>query len=44
MGYVKKDEHKYSLTDTGKEYTTRLDTDDITIIKQSKLSAWIGCV
>jgi 8-oxo-dGTP pyrophosphatase MutT (NUDIX family) len=44
MGFVKKDEHKYSLTDAGKEYTTRLDTDDVTIIKQAKLSAWIGCI
>ena len=40
MGYVEKIDNQYQLSIKGKEYTTRLDTDAVEIMKQAKLSAW----
>lgn len=44
LGYVSKNSTNYILTPTGKEYSTRLDTQTVQIIKQAKLSAWMGVV
>ncbi len=41
--YTQKENSLYSLTDKGKEYANRMDTDEIKIEIQSKLSAWICC-
>lgn len=41
---VLKDNDKYSLTDKGKEFANRMDTDDVKILPQAKLSAWCCCV
>jgi 8-oxo-dGTP pyrophosphatase MutT (NUDIX family) len=37
-GYVKKSEGKYSLTNLGKEYANRMDTDIVLIARQAKVS------
>ena len=42
MGYVEKSDNQYRLSTKGKEYTTRMDTNTVEIMKQSKLSAWFG--
>lgn len=39
--YVKKSEHGYKLTDRGKEYANRMDTDEKEIEKQPKVSVAI---
>ena len=41
---VLKDDDKYRLTDKGKEYANRMDTDDVKMMTQAKLSAWCCCV
>lgn len=41
---VLKDEDKYRLTDKGKEWANRMDTDDVKMMTQAKLSAWCCCV
>lgn len=41
---VLKDDDKYSLTDKGKEFANRMDTDDVKMMTQAKLSAWCCCV
>src|SRR5690349_479140 len=41
-GYVQKNgEGKYVLTQNGKEYANRMDTDEKVLEKQAKLGAWI---
>ncbi len=41
-GYVKKNgDGKYLLTQDGKEYANRMDTDEKVLEKQAKLGAWI---
>lgn len=42
MAYVEKNDNKYQLSTKGKEYTTRMDTDSVEIMKQAKLSAWFA--
>lgn len=42
-GYIQKKASVYSLTTTGKEFANRIDTDDIKIKMQAKLSIWICC-
>jgi len=42
-GYIGKKDSKYLLTDKGKEFANRIDTDRLFIELQSKLSAWICC-
>lgn len=43
-GLVVKVEGGYQLTQEGKEYANRMDTDSVKIIKQAKLGARVGCV
>ncbi len=43
-GLVKKENGRYSLTDIGKEYANRIDTDALQIEKQAKLSIAIHAV
>ena len=40
-GYVKKENSKYSLTISGKEYANRMDTDQASIEKQPKVAVMI---
>lgn len=42
-GYVEKKNKTYKLTNFGKEYANRMDTEEVLIAKQSKISAWICC-
>lgn len=42
MAYVEKNDNKYQLSTKGKEYTTRMDTDSVEIMKQAKLSVWLA--
>ncbi len=42
-GYVSKGKKYYALTNLGKEYANRMDTEQVVIPKQSKVSAWICC-
>jgi ADP-ribose pyrophosphatase YjhB (NUDIX family) len=42
-GHIQKIDQFYLLTNTGKEYANRMDTDKITISKQAKISAWVCC-
>lgn len=42
LGYISKSTGFYQLTSSGKEYSTRLDTQSVQIIKQAKLSSWMG--
>lgn len=44
MGFVEKSNNQYQLSIKGKEYSTRMDTDSVEIMKQSKLSAWFAVV
>lgn len=41
--YVEKKGNKYKLTSRGKEYANRIDTDDIKVKPQAKISVWIAC-
>jgi len=41
--YIRKDVKYYLLTNKGKEYANRMDTDEVVVSLQSKLSAWICC-
>ncbi len=42
---IKKDDaNKYCLTDKGKEFANRLDTDRLEIIKQGKIAVFVGCI
>jgi len=43
-GYITKDGRDYSLTNFGKEYANRMDTEQTIIAKQSKISAWVCCI
>ena len=43
-GYIVKDGRDYSLTNFGKEYANRMNTEQTIIAKQSKISAWVCCV
>lgn len=43
-GYIVKKEKGYCLTNFGKEYANRMDTEQTIIAKQSKISAWVCCV
>lgn len=43
-GYIAKKEKGYSLTNFGKEYANRMDTEEVLIAKQSKISAWVCCI
>lgn len=43
-GYIVKEEKGYCLTNFGKEYANRMDTEQTVIAKQSKISAWVCCV
>ncbi|KKR91981.1 MAG: NUDIX hydrolase [Candidatus Woesebacteria bacterium GW2011_GWA1_41_13b] len=43
-GYVIKGGRNYGLTNFGKEYANRMDTDQTIIAKQSKISAWVCCI
>ncbi len=42
-GYIENGEKHYFLTNLGKEYANRMDTDQVVIAKQSKVTAWICC-
>jgi len=42
-GYIQKGKRHYSLTNQGKEYANRMDTKQILITNQSKVSVWICC-
>jgi len=42
-GYVAKKDKSYKLTNFGKEYANRMDTEEVVVAKQSKISAWICC-
>lgn len=42
-GFIHKGIKLYSLTNAGKEYANRMDTDKDFIARQSKLSTWICC-
>lgn len=44
MGLVMKKANKYLLTAEGKEYAGRIETETTKVIKQAKISAWLGCV
>jgi len=41
LGLIIKKEEFYSLTNKGKELAGRLDTDDLKVKKQAKISAWV---
>lgn len=43
-GLITKSSNSYSLTDKGKEYANRIDTESNKIQMQAKLSAWICCL
>ena len=42
-GYVESEDGYYKLTDSGKSYANRLDTEKVTVKPQAKLSAWLIC-
>lgn len=44
LQYIKKHENQYSLTHLGKEYANRMDTDQIKISKQAKISVFVAGV
>ena len=39
-GFIEKKEKGYALTSVGKEYANRIDTDEVKVMKQARLSAW----
>jgi 8-oxo-dGTP pyrophosphatase MutT (NUDIX family) len=41
LGYVRKDENGYSLTNSGKEFANRMDTDQVQIEKQPKVAVMV---
>lgn len=41
MGYITKSDRYYELTQSGKEYANRIDTDTTEVKKQAKISAWV---
>ncbi len=43
-GLIVKKDNRYSLTDKGKEYANRMDTDTNKIETQAKISVWICCL
>lgn len=43
-GLVAKIGNKYLLTPIGKEYASRIETEKTKVIKQAKISAWLGCI
>src|SRR3989344_584214 len=42
-GYIDKRDKVYKLTNFGKEYANRMDTEEVVVAKQSKVSAWVCC-
>ena len=44
LGFIKKDGVNYLLTEIGKEYSSRVETESNKVVKQAKISAWLGCV
>lgn len=43
-GFIQKGDQGYFLTPIGKEFSSRFDTDQVKIIKQAKISAWMACM
>jgi ADP-ribose pyrophosphatase YjhB (NUDIX family) len=43
MGYVNKENTKYTLSAKGKEYANRIDENDNKLKLQAKISVWIAC-
>lgn len=43
-GYVERGNKLYKLTNLGKEYAGRIDTEEVAVTKQSKISVWICCM
>ena len=41
LGHLAKTDHLYTLTNSGKEYANRIDTEKTEFAMQAKLSAWI---
>lgn len=41
LGLIEKDDENYFLTNKGKEFAGRLDTDVLKVKKQAKISAWV---
>src|SRR3989344_3431144 len=43
-GLVKKENNKYSLTDSGKEFANRMDTESLKLERQAKLGVSVEAV
>lgn len=44
QGLIYKNDQNYKLSDTGKEYASRIETENNKIVKQAKISAWLACI